>query len=134
MRVRLAARVFANAGTLEGSYRGVHTPPLACCLNLLLRQVGDDFGERFVSEGKRHLLAAVTGFLIRAEAAEGRRLRSPKEDLKVRDSLLAGSGRVASQQGFVAPRIDLDPAQSFQQARDALTGAVCPRLERHSLN
>src|SRR5260370_3946708 len=110
MWVRLVARIFANAATLR-VLTEAFTRPARLLPNLFLRQVGDDFGERFVSEGKRDLLAAPTGFLVSAEAAERGRLRPSKKNLKVGNNFLPPSGLVAPQQRFVALRIDFDHAQ-----------------------
>src|SRR6266852_7598007 len=92
--------------------------------SLFTRQLGDDFGERFMSDRKRNLFATMAGFLVRAEAAESRRLGSSKKDLEIGNDLLAVNGSAAPQQGLVALRVDLDHAESFQEAGDALGSAV----------
>ena len=97
--------------------------------SLLTRQLGNDFGERFMSNGKRNLFATMAGFLVRAEAAESCRFGSPKKNLEIGNDLLAVNGSAAPQQGLVALRIDFDHAESFQQAADPLRGAVRPSLE-----
>src|SRR5260370_21268546 len=87
-----------------------------------------------MGDGKCHLLTAVAGFVVSAEAAQRGRFRASQKNFKIRNQLSAMGRCLAPQQGFVPTWIDLDDMKSFEQGAHLLRRSVRPTLKRRALS